>query len=288
MIDKEMILHYLETHLVDHYNLNCKGCGHFSPLSDKKFTDFKSFERDLIRLRELFDNISIIRLMGGEPLLHPDVSAFLEFTRLTFHDARIVLVTNGILLLKQSERFWEKCSKNDVVIEITKYPIKLDFEAIEKKRKSFSVKIETRGIVTRFYKGINIAGNSDPSIAFHYCQSKFKCPFLQDGKIYICAFPALVHIFNKYFVRSIPVTEADSIDIYANINGSDILDFLNSPGPMCRWCLSNWPTFKWKVSGREIDEWIGTDPGLLRRLFAGLKGRMFEQFVRSKNSQRKN
>lgn len=255
-----MILDYLEIHLADHCNLNCKGCGHFSPLSEEKFTDFITFRKDFIRLKELFDNIFKIRLMGGEPLLHPDVLIFLEFTRFIFPDARISLVTNGLLLPMQSEIFWEKCFRNNIVIEITKYPIKLDFESIEKKGGSSLVKIEIGEMKTHFYKGINIEGNSDPSTAFHSCQLKFKCPFLKGGKIFICAFPALVHVFNKYFAQSIPLKKEDSIDIYDNINASDILDFLNRPSPICCWCLSDWPIFKWKPSERKIDEWVGTDP----------------------------
>ena len=95
-----MQLHYLETHLVDHCNLKCKGCGHFSSLSEKRYTDVDIFKRDLMRLSGLFDNISRIRLMGGEPLLHPDVLGFVKSSRLAFPNADIWVVTNGLLLHK--------------------------------------------------------------------------------------------------------------------------------------------------------------------------------------------
>ena len=36
--------------IVDHCNLNCKGCGHFSPLASKSFLDLETFENDLRRL----------------------------------------------------------------------------------------------------------------------------------------------------------------------------------------------------------------------------------------------
>ena len=66
-------LSYLELHLTDHCNLNCKGCGHFSPLASPHYADFQQYEEDLRRLRQLFRNIRRIRLMGGEPLLRPEV-----------------------------------------------------------------------------------------------------------------------------------------------------------------------------------------------------------------------
>jgi molybdenum cofactor biosynthesis enzyme MoaA len=74
-------LKYLELHLTDHCNLNCKGCGHYSPIAQENFASFVEFKKDMLRLGHLFRNIQIIRLMGGEPLLHPDVAFFLLKTR---------------------------------------------------------------------------------------------------------------------------------------------------------------------------------------------------------------
>lgn len=51
-------------------NLNCSGCGHFvSLLPDGNEIDFNDLKEDLLRLRELVSHISVIRIMGGEPLL---------------------------------------------------------------------------------------------------------------------------------------------------------------------------------------------------------------------------
>ena len=39
-----------EYHLNDHCNLNCKGCDHFSPLAEEKFTNYEQFEKDMFSL----------------------------------------------------------------------------------------------------------------------------------------------------------------------------------------------------------------------------------------------
>ena len=39
--------------LAYHCNLNCKGCAHFSPLSDAEYPDFEEAERDFARLGEM-------------------------------------------------------------------------------------------------------------------------------------------------------------------------------------------------------------------------------------------
>ena len=67
--------------IVDHCNLNCKGCGHFSPLASKSFLDLETFENDLRRLNELLDGeIYCFEIMGGEALLHPQLEKFIEIT----------------------------------------------------------------------------------------------------------------------------------------------------------------------------------------------------------------
>jgi hypothetical protein len=253
-----MELQYIETHLVDHCNLNCKGCSHFSPLAENTFADIHVFKKDFFRLSQLFDNILAIRLMGGEPLLHPDLILFLKFARSIFKNSQIYLVTNGTLLLKQSDMFWENCSENNIIIQISRYPIKLDLEKIWKTAIKFHVKIDLNQIMTHFFKIINMDGNSDPTKSFQHCRSKWNCYFLRDGKVFICWFAANVHIFNKYFRKNIPVTEADYMNIHDNVSGTDIVNFLSSPKPICNFCLVKWPTFKWKISEKRQSEWTVT------------------------------
>lgn len=259
-------LDYIETHLVDHCNLNCKGCSHFSPLSGRKFADLDAFKRDFLRLRELFDNIVVIRLMGGEPLLHPEANSFLKVARSVFPDANIQLVTNGTLLLKQDAPLWETCSRNDILIQISRYPIKLDVDGLEKKCADARVRLEFTEPATRFYKHINLAGDSDPAAAFADCQSIYRCPHLREGKISVCRMPALVHIFNGAFGKNIPVSGEDFLDIHGNVTAHDILTFLERPVPLCRWCLTDWPSFEWGVTRKNIREWTGTNPSRLALL----------------------
>ena len=116
------MLDYLELHLTDHCNLNCKGCSHFSPIATKWFAKLSDYRHDLERLSQLFFNIRKIRLLGGEPLLHPEVNAFIAATRQHFPLASVVLVTNGILLPTMDEDFWKCCQKNGVTIDMTIYP----------------------------------------------------------------------------------------------------------------------------------------------------------------------
>lgn len=60
--------------IVNHCNLNCIGCGHFSPLATEYFLPVEEFKKDCERLNYLTNgDIERMEIMGGEPLLHPSI-----------------------------------------------------------------------------------------------------------------------------------------------------------------------------------------------------------------------
>ncbi|MDR0410118.1 MAG: radical SAM protein, partial [Spirochaetaceae bacterium] len=110
---------YIETHIADHCNLNCAYCSHYSPLVKEKFVDTVQYENDFKRLSELgADKVNFLRLMGGEPLLNDKLPALTRIARECFPKSRIQIVTNGVLLPKQGDEFWDVCSKYNIEISI--------------------------------------------------------------------------------------------------------------------------------------------------------------------------
>ena len=87
----------VEYSLTEHCNISCHACAHASPLLAKKFADLSDFTRDFEALAEVFHSREL-RIVGGEPLLHPELLAFLrEGRRIGIADT-IVVCTNGVLL----------------------------------------------------------------------------------------------------------------------------------------------------------------------------------------------
>ena len=251
---RKPVLPYVEIHLADHCNLNCKGCGHFSPVASERFIDLDQLSTDLHRLSHLFGNIEMIRLMGGEPLLHPAITEAIAVSRKFLPRADIRLVTNGILLPKMNEGFWRALNDNGVGIDLTKYPISLDVAKIRGLAAENGVRIEITEC-NKFFASLTLKGDSDPRAAMNTCRSHFYCPFLQDGMLYVCNLPATVHHFNAQFHTAIPADGA--IDIHdGRMTGWRILSLLERPVPACRYCTAGeYVTFDWKVSRKEIAEW---------------------------------
>ena len=71
------MLEKIDIHITDHCNLNCKGCTHFSPLSEEFYLNPVNFRADLARFAALTGaQLGQMFLLGGEPLLHPHLTEF--------------------------------------------------------------------------------------------------------------------------------------------------------------------------------------------------------------------
>lgn len=246
------ILPYLEFNLTDHCNLNCKGCTHFCAIANQNYLAIDSFYRDIKRLADIFTTIAKIRILGGEPLLHPLITDIVNLTRGFFPDSAISLVTNGILLPAMKPVFYETLQKNKVTLDISVYPVtreNLSSYILQALKYKIPMKLN---IVDKFCKMINAAGDSDQNDMFNQCWVR-KCTFLRNGKIYHCCLPALAGAINKKFNLNIPGD--DYIDIHSNVSAADILAFLNRSSSACSFCKKPiW--FPWQISEGKVDEWL--------------------------------
>lgn len=258
-------LEYLVLNILDHCNLRCKGCDHFACVADPYNVSYETIHRDLDRLAEIFhgDYIMKIAVMGGEPLLHPELLKILKDVRKHFPYTTIRLTTNGLLLLKQGEEFWRVCREEHVTIVNTKYPLNLDYEKMKEKaieeRVNFQF-FEGTGddtVKKSFKKIINLKGDSDPAESFSCCHISNYGNFLMEGKFYGCPFSCQSYrIFNKKFNKNLRMTEQDFIDIYKVHDMREILEFAARPKYYCRYCTGLSPLFDWSRSNGVISEWV--------------------------------
>lgn len=249
-----------DVHLTDHCNLNCKSCSHFSPLADVKFADVSKFEKDIARVSYLFPSKKVFKilLLGGEPLLHPDVIKFIFITYKYFPLAERQLVTNGILLLRKEDYFWNVCSKTSTTIYITNYPITLNIKEIKAKAVIHHVKIEIEPEIKEFKKySFDLSGNQNKILNYLFCGDARRCAQLREGKFYACHQVAYIHHLNKYFGYNMSKVKQDYIDIYATESYKDILKYLRTPLPFCKYCDLKNRSFNciWGISKKEKQEW---------------------------------
>lgn len=248
-------LEYIETHLVDQCNMNCCGCSHFSPFADPWFADETTYQRDLETLSRLFRSIRKIRLMGGEPLLHPRVEWFLVCTRNIFRYAQIQLVTNGLLLNRMPLSFWTTCRTQHITIKITAYP---PAEQYVSSWKELCKTHRVDYVITHtqhFCAWLNPRGDSPMAESFARCRQSLYCPILKEGSLYACAIGAYINVFNRQFGLSLPCAEGLVLST-PGLTGKTVLNWLNQPLDLCRYCTLEREVVPWKNTRLSEDDWF--------------------------------
>lgn len=262
----------LEIHLAEHCNLNCKYCCHFSSIAKPEFYDVKKFEKDIEILAHSMNGIRILylNLMGGEPLLHPQVDKLMAITRKYFPDTKINLVTNAILLDSMKPKFWKTAHRNNIAICPTIYPININWDSVLAKAKKYNADImtiirdkritkkETENKVKYFDKYVlDLDGKQSTNRA--ECRYG-KILSYKDGKIYRCYVSAYIRHFNNKFNKNLEHTKNDYIDLYSkNYTKKDLGEIFRSwdeSYSFCKYCKAILPNYKWENSTEhDISEW---------------------------------
>ncbi|MBO6178652.1 MAG: radical SAM protein [Selenomonadaceae bacterium] len=254
---------YFQTHIVDHCNLKCRGCYHFSSLAEEKFLSLDEFEKDVSRLSSLFDKrMKEIMLLGGEPLLHPEAKDFFAVARKYFPNGKLKMLTNGLLLLNIEPSFFSTMKKTDAELWVTKYPVNFDYRAAEKRALNYGIEIHyfnEEPVRTLGHQPLDLSGGKDYVQNFRKCYRANQCIDLKHGKLYPCIIPAEIEPFCKFFQVNIPVLEDDGVDIYSVSDVDDLLERLNRPMPFCRFCnreaIEVFGAQPWERTKYEIEEW---------------------------------
>lgn len=256
----------VEVHITEHCNLNCRMCSHFSPLAPETYLSLEEYTSDISRLKELYQNdLFHLRILGGEPLLHPHLLQFLKETRKILDHTRIELLTNGLLLLKRGgveDGFWDCMRENNIYLMITRYPVQADYNAIAEKAAAEKVKLryteDTENTVKSLHKlPLDLEGQQNIGRNFYLCFHANGCVQLSHGKLYTCPVAANARFFREYFGADMNLSEKDGIDIYKAQSAEEISRFLASPIPFCRYCRIEERSYghEWGISKRDISEW---------------------------------
>ena len=258
----------LDVDVVDHCNLNCACCNHFSPISQPGFLDPADFERDLALLSNveaIGEFFSAICLMGGEPLLHPDLAQLVRTTRRYLPRTTIRLVTNGILLEQAPSTLWEALRDTRAEMLITPYPTGLDYDRLASFAAGKCVKAIVGGGLTHNGEGrafflrmpLDPAGTADPVKSFVSCSTAGAIMQLRDGRIYPCNKGAFLDKLNARFGTDFEHKPEDGLELTCIRSAADIDTFRRTPKPMCRYCAqSHMERVAWERSGCAAGEWL--------------------------------
>ena len=254
--DKPLI-GYLETHLYNKCNLNCKGCTHFSNIDDSEFMTLEEYENNISLLSKLY-NINTFRLMGGEPLLNEKLGDYLKITRKYFPKSNIDIATNGLLLCNLNKDLIEIINDNNIIIKISLYlPIEKIKDKIEKFLTDNKIlhfygngckQVDDKLLIRDFHKCLTTTKKYDSKYNSENCFAR-ECWFLKGSFIAKCATPLQINILNEKFNTNFKLESDDFIDI-SKLKDSSWIDIerLLNPIEFCRYCSPKEEKYRWEIN----------------------------------------
>ncbi|MCM1242600.1 MAG: radical SAM protein [Roseburia sp.] len=262
--DEKPTLAYFEVPITDNCNLNCKGCLFASNVTEgEQHISLDSIRKDAGKMAELFWDVPWIRILGGEPLMHPDIVGILKCYRESFPDSEIDLCTNGLLIPKMNDEFWDCMKKNRISIHVSGYkPTYNMLERIDSILKDHGLPyvILKRDSFLKYYTD---KPDNDMDKSFEKCIAS-SCYEVYKGKISSCSAVIAFEKFNQRFGTQYKITEnEDWFDIHSpHVDAKEISEALSRASYVCKYCNTlQSETFEW--------DYAGSDTGLSDYLVEG-------------------
>lgn len=250
----------LEFVLSDFCNLNCKGCTHYSPVAPKEFEPIESLKANMKMLgKACGDGVKKLFLIGGEPLLYPYLEEAMDALRSAFPKGELYIFTNGLQLPRMPESFWEGVKRNDIIISVTRYPIKFDYDAIERLCREKGVRTEEfadRGEDETFFRfSLDPEKRQNPKISHFKCFNR-GCVSVIGDRIYPCSISGCIGHINARFGKNFQHEKGDWINVSEVRSADDIRRLRDRPVPFCGYCILPPKPTEYGPSSRVAEEWI--------------------------------
>lgn len=254
----------VEVSLTEHCNIRCHACAHASPLLSPKFAALEAFSRDLEALATAFHSDEL-RIVGGEPLLHPDLLRFLrEARRIGIADS-IVVYTNGVLLHQMPDDFWRLTDQ----LHVSAYPgvrRRLDDEACARLCHAHGVelRIEHFRAFDQTLIGKRIDDHELVGAIYRACRTATVCHTVHEGRFYKCPMAPIMGAWLALRKIDFESPATDGIVLHDNPTlRADLERYLESSKPLaaCSYCLG---TSGEPVPHRQLDRagcasWLDED-----------------------------
>ena len=257
---KKPVIHHLEANLADGCNLNCRGCLHFSNLYGKD--EFPDSAELLGTIAEIARHCEIFqfRVLGGEPLLNPDLEEFLRNLRKILPDTDLAVISNGILIPKMAESLFQAMRDNYIGFNLTLYPPTLNMkERIYATLDGAGVAYGSHEARTdKFEKFLRRQPGNTDSNSYDTCVPrgiltvKGKC-------LYRCPVEAFI---GRYYERfGIDLKAPDGIDVF-QFDGDWkqlVNDLYTKPRPLCKYCSAESELYEWSNGKPQKEDWLAPD-----------------------------
>jgi organic radical activating enzyme len=232
----------LEVPIADHCNLRCRACSHHAPFLQPHYYPLTRFIKDVNALGAVSE-VGELLFIGGEPLLNPDIDEYVIAARAAGIAKKYSVTTNGILLHRMTDRFFEAIDYIKVSAYAVTSPqnaklhkllkvrsLQFNFEYIIQEMEQF-YDIETRGLST-----------ADAQESFDRCRRRLDFPLIHSGYFYKCMRPPTTreYLENRKTCENPPdFATIDGVSLDSPQLLEDLLSYMTDQNALqsCRFCL---------------------------------------------------
>lgn len=179
----------LEINATLHCNMSCKSCAHLAPIFRKKNPDLNMMRHHLEILNHSY-HASYVKILGGEPLLNPNILELIKTVASIGIADEILLTTNGTLLHKAPEELWDIIDSLELSLYPSRVPSEEKLESFKSKAKSHKVKLQIN-YYNNFRFSYSEKRNEDVSLVqdvFNTCKMAhfWHSHTVMDGWFFLC------------------------------------------------------------------------------------------------------
>jgi hypothetical protein len=256
------ILPFVEIMITQVCNLSCTGCTNYSDLTHKGYL---TWDEGRPQIESWVSRIDIpdFGMIGGEPLLNPDVRTWIVGLRKLMPTSQLRFTTNGIMLDKNFDLLDLFAEIGNCVFKITAHTdVDLTIQRVFDNFKwqpikefgisrwitdnGFRFQVNRPDRFIKTYKGdyANMQPyNSIPEEAFKICCQQ-TCPLIYNGKLYKCSTSGLLaDVLAKFDNPNLDQWQPYLIDgLIPTCSDQELNDFLanfNKPHLQCGQCPSD-------------------------------------------------
>lgn len=259
------VLPFLEAMATQVCNLSCAGCTNYSDLTHSGYVRWADMKQQLESWLAVID-IPDFGIMGGEPLVNPEIRQWLQGVRELMPNSQIRFTTNGLLLDKYFDVVDLAHDVGNIVFKITVHQDTAEIEnTIDRIFKRYNwepvteygirrwagangvrFQVNRPDVFLKTYQGTYAdmrPWNNNPADSFDVCIQQ-TCPLLYQGRIYKCSTQGLLKdtlakfdnpnldLWQPYLLDGI---SPDSDDIVVR----SFIDNFAKPHSMCSMCPSS-------------------------------------------------
>ncbi|HWL85697.1 MAG TPA: radical SAM protein [Polyangiaceae bacterium] len=242
--DGRVRLEAFELHVAEHCNLRCANCCNMSPLVSERFLSISEVQ-SICQSMSGSIVADVLKIMGGEPLLHPNIVDILHILRASGVGDKVRLFTNGLLLHSMKDAFWEALDE----LTISNYssaPVKGAIVEMARERSRRHGFVLNTKLVSEFSQVLSPRFEVDDAAVqrtYARCWLRHRCIVVRGGHFYMCTRAAYASDFLAGVAHEAPPQpldrSGDGIAIDAPDLAARIEAYMSRKLPLgaCRYCF---------------------------------------------------